>query len=290
MKSVIMLEGGSYWGIYTSGILDVFMEHDVYPDCVVGVSAGALNGVGYVAKQPGRCRDVVLSYGTDSRYLGTRALREERNLVGFDFILREMQDIFPFDEETFYHGGIKFYVCATNCVTGKQEYFDRDDTEDILTAVEASSSMPYICRKVDIGGTPYLDGGCGKHLPMSFLKEHPEYDRVAVILTRRLEYRKKPVSRAKDELARRLYKDYPELLSVLLTEPERYAIERRELEELRDQGRIFLIEPETELPIGRLERDRDKLWAGYRQGQKDGEKYWRQLRDFLQGDVQENTV
>ena len=33
MKNLILLEGGSYRGIYTSGVLDVFMEHDIYPDC-----------------------------------------------------------------------------------------------------------------------------------------------------------------------------------------------------------------------------------------------------------------
>ena len=174
MKSVMMLEGGSYRGIYTSGILDVFMAHEVYPDCVVGVSAGALNGIGYVAKQPGRCRDVVMSYGMDPRYVGTKALRREHNLVGFDFILREMQDILPFDEETFYHSGIKFYATATNCDTGRQEYFDRDGSEDIFTAVAASSSMQYLCRKVQIGEHPYLDGGIGPHLPLRFLKQHPE--------------------------------------------------------------------------------------------------------------------
>ena len=102
MKNLILLEGGSYRGIYTSGVLDVFMEHDIYPDCVMGVSAGALNGLGYVAQQPGRCRDVVLSYGMDPRYVGTKALRKEHNLVGFDFILRELQHVLPFDAESFY--------------------------------------------------------------------------------------------------------------------------------------------------------------------------------------------
>ena len=283
MKSVMMLEGGSYRGIYTSGILDVFMAHEVYPDCVVGVSAGTLNGIGYVAKQPGRCRDVVMSYGMDPRYVGTKALRREHNLVGFDFILREMQDILPFDEETFYHSGIKFYATATNCDTGRQEYFDRDGSEDIFTAVAASSSMQYLCRKVQIGEHPYLDGGIGPHLPLRFLKQHPEYDRVVVILTRRLEYRKHPVRPVMENLARRLYRDYPNLLSVLLTEPERYAAERKELAELRDQGKIFLIEPETELDIGKLERDKAKLRAGYDQGLRDGEKYWEQVKEYLQG-------
>ena len=281
MSSVIMLEGGSYRGIYTSGVLDVLMEHDVYPDCVVGVSAGALNGVGYVAKQPGRCRDVVLSYGMDPRYVGTKALRKEHNLVGFDFILRQMQEILPFDEETFYHGGIKFYATAVNCLTGKQEYFDRDGEEDIMTAIAASSSMPYLCRKVEIGGAPYLDGGTGRHLPLAFLKDHPEYDKVVVILTRRLSYRKQSVSRVMENLARRLYRDYPELLSVLLTEPERYAAEREELKALREAGKIFLIEPEEELPIGRLERDAEKLRAGYAAGRRDGDACWQQVLEYI---------
>ena len=104
-----------------------------------------------------------------------------------------------------------------------------------------------------------------------------------MILTRRLEYRKQPVRPVMENLTRRLYKDYPELQSLLLTEPERYAAERKRLAELRDQGKIFLIEPETELDIGKLERDKEKLWAGYRQGRTDGEKYWQQMRDFLRG-------
>ena len=49
------------------------------------------------------------------------------------------------------------------------------------------------------------------------------------------------------------------------------------------QGKIFLIEPETELDIGKLERDKAKLRAGYNQGLRDGEKYWEQVKEYLQG-------
>jgi len=283
MKSVFLLEGGSYRGIYTSGLLDVLMEHQVYPDCVVGVSAGALNGIGYVAKQPGRCRDVVLSYGMDPRYLGTKALRSEHNLVGFDFILRQMQEILPFDEETFYHGGVKFYAAATNCLTGRQDYFDRDGEADIFDAVAASCSMPYLCRKVEIGGTPYLDGGVGRRLPLSFLREHPEYDRAVVILTRRTEYRRKAPGGAMKNLTRRLYKNYPFLMNLLLNEPEIYARERQRLEEMAAAGQILLLQPEEELGIGKLERDKDTLWRGYNTGRADGEKHWEAIRDYIAG-------
>ena len=36
------LEGGAMRGIYTAGVLDVFLEAGIMPDVVVGVSAGAL--------------------------------------------------------------------------------------------------------------------------------------------------------------------------------------------------------------------------------------------------------
>lgn len=281
MKSVMLLEGGSYRGIYTSGVLDVFMEHDVYPDCVVGVSAGALNGLGYVAKQPGRSKNIVLNYGLDPRYVGTKALRSEHNLVGFDFILRQTQEIYPFDEETFYHSGMKFYAAVVNCDSGEQEYIDRDETEDILAAVAASSSMPFLCRKVKIGGQEYLDGGTGRHLPLDFLRQHPEYDRVVVVLTRRITYRKKPMGGAIRNLGKRLYHNYPKLLDNILRETELYAKERMELEQMEHEGRALVIQPKEELGIGRLERDINKLRQGYETGRQDGIRYLKQVQEYL---------
>ncbi len=281
MNSVMMLEGGSYRGIYTSGILDVFMEHEVYPDCVVGVSAGALNGIGYVGHQPGRCRDVVLSFGLDPRYLGTRALRHEHNLVGFDFILRQMQDILPFDAETFYHGGMDFYAAAVNLSTGRQEYFHQNGPRDIMTAVAASCSMPYFCRKVEMDGQYYLDGGIGRHLPLSFLEEHPEYDRVVVVLTRRTDYPRKAPGGAMKNLARRLYHDYPALLENIFNEAEIYRAERQELMRLAGEGKILLVQPDEELPIGRLERNRQNLRDGYDAGRVIGNRTWETVRDYL---------
>lgn len=284
MKTLAMLEGGSYRGIYTSGVLDVFMENDLYPDCVVGISAGALNGLGYVAKQPGRCRDVVLSYGLDSRYIGTKALREEHSLVGFDFILRQLQHVLPFDEESFHDPARKFYAGATNCRTGQVEFFDRDGGTDFLTAVAASCSMPYLCRKVKLGEDEYLDGGASSRLGLEFLDQHPEYDKVVMVLTRRMSYRKKKPSGLMRTWAERLYRDYPQLIDVLLREDEVYAAEREHLRQLEQQGRVLVLQPQTELDISRLERDMDKLKLGYETGQRDGERYVEKVKDWWKKD------
>jgi predicted patatin/cPLA2 family phospholipase len=280
----MLLEGGSYRGIYTSGVLDVLMEHDLYPDCVVGVSAGSLNGMGYVAKQPGRCRDIVLTYGLDPRYVGGKALRWEHNLIGFDFILRDLQKVLPLDTESFYDPSRKFYAVVTNCRTGQPEFLDRDNCPDFLAALAASSSMPYLCRKVQLDGQEYLDGGVSSRLGLEFLEQHPEYDRVVVVLTRRLQYRKKAPSKLMRNLAHRLYSDYPQLLEVLLQEDELYARDREALARLQQEGRVLVIQPQTELDIARLERDKDKLKLGYETGQRDGERYLEQVRAWFQDD------
>ena len=55
MKKVcLVLEGGSLRGIYTAGVLDAFMDENIKVDAIIGVSAGALFGVNYPSKQPGR--------------------------------------------------------------------------------------------------------------------------------------------------------------------------------------------------------------------------------------------
>ena len=54
MKTGLLLEGGAMRGLYTAGVLDVMMQHDIAVDEIVGVSAGALFGMNYKSKQMGR--------------------------------------------------------------------------------------------------------------------------------------------------------------------------------------------------------------------------------------------
>lgn len=51
MKTGLLLEGGAMRGLYTAGVLDVFMENNIKIDGIVGVSAGALFGMNYKSKQ-----------------------------------------------------------------------------------------------------------------------------------------------------------------------------------------------------------------------------------------------
>ena len=49
MKTGLVLEGGAMRGIYTAGVLDVFLEQGIHFDGVNGVSAGALHGCSFVS-------------------------------------------------------------------------------------------------------------------------------------------------------------------------------------------------------------------------------------------------
>ena len=44
-KATLVLEGGATRGVFTSGALDFLMEQKLYMSHVIGVSAGACNGV-----------------------------------------------------------------------------------------------------------------------------------------------------------------------------------------------------------------------------------------------------
>ncbi len=48
----LVLEGGGMRGVFTCGVLDYLMDHDIRFPYVIGVSAGACNGLSYASRQP----------------------------------------------------------------------------------------------------------------------------------------------------------------------------------------------------------------------------------------------
>ena len=54
LKIGLVLEGGGMRGLYTVGVLDFLMDQAFLADYVIGVSAGAGNGISYVSGQKGR--------------------------------------------------------------------------------------------------------------------------------------------------------------------------------------------------------------------------------------------
>lgn len=116
-KVAIVLEGGSFRGEFTAGVLDVLMENGVEVAACYGTSAGALNGLNYKSRQIGRVNRVNLAFCNDPRYMGAQSLVTTGSMVGYDFILNDVQDrLDPFDNEAFFANPMEMYACATDIV------------------------------------------------------------------------------------------------------------------------------------------------------------------------------
>ena len=52
MKKGLVMEGGAMRGMFTAGVIDVMMEHQITFDGAMGVSAGAVFVCNYKSNQP----------------------------------------------------------------------------------------------------------------------------------------------------------------------------------------------------------------------------------------------
>lgn len=275
----LVLEGGAFRGLYTSGVCDALMEENINMRATIGISAGGMNGVNYVSGQIGRSAHINLKYRNDSRYVGPQALLNNHGIIGFDFILMDLNSECPLDMTRFNAPNRRFVVGATNCNTGEITYFEKGICKDIFAAISASASMPFVSEMVDVEGQPYLDGGCSCAIPYQWALDQG-YKKIIVVRTRDQEFRK-PVDDNHGGLIHRWYHRYPELADRLTESEERYNRQCNELEQLRKDGRIFVIYPSKPIDIGRLERDTSRLGDIYYLGYNDAKNKMSALKAYL---------
>lgn len=275
----IVLEGGGFRGMYTSGVLDCLMEQGINFSCTVGVSAGALNGLNYAAGQIGRSARFNLQYRWDSRYVGVQAYRANHGIIGFDFVLDEYNRFDPLNAEVFYRQDRRFVAVATSCLTGKAEYFEKGKCRELMKAVQASASIPYVSRPVEVEGVPCLDGGCADRVPFQWAVDQG-YEKILVVRTRTRDFRAEPNPRA-SHVAKRFYWRYPEFSQVLAETDEIYNRQCDRMEELEAQGRIFHLAPSETPDVKVLEKDLGKLLSLYQLGYRDAQAQLPALRAYL---------
>ncbi len=277
----LVLEGGALRGTYSVGVMDALMEADINLQCTIGVSAGALNGISYVSGQIGRSARSPLRYRHDPRYFGIGAFFRNGSPFGFDFMFGELsRTLDPLDMERFMRPERRFLAVATDCLTGKPEYFEKGICADIMLATRASSTMPYISKMVSVGGRPYLDGGCSCKIPYQWALDEG-FTSIVVIKTHPAAYRRAPD--AGRNLARLVYgPKWPALAESLARSNADYNHLCNDLERLETEGRIFVFSPSRSMKIGRMEKDLEKLGEWYWLGYHDAQERMSALKSYLQ--------
>lgn len=280
MKTGLLLEGGGMRGLYTAGILDVFMENNIKIDGIIGVSAGALFGMNYKSKQKGRVLRYNKKYAKNRDYMGFYSLLTTGNIMNEDFCFnRIVNELDPVDFETYRNSPIEFYAVVTNVETGKPEYIKLDDLEnkESLEYLRASGSMPFVSKPVIINNKKYLDGGISDSIPIEKIMSMG-YDKIIVVLTRPAGYQKK---KSNSMLPKIYYKQYPKFVETIENRYKKYNEEVEKVEELEKQGKVFLIRPSKLIKIKRVEKDCNKIQEMYDLGQKDTIDNLEKLKQYL---------
>ena len=278
MKVGLVLEGGAMRGMFTAGVLDVFLEEGLRVDGVVGVSAGALFGVNYLSGQKGRVIRYNKRFNRDRNYMGLLPLLREGNLVSTRYAYEEVpRRLDPFDDEAFQRSGVPFYAVVTDVDSGEPAYIQVRSVFRQMDVLRASGSMPMVSRPVEIGGRRYLDGGISDSVPFLWMTGQG-YDKLLVVLTRDMDYRKAPLS----PLLTGLYgRRYPKMAEKLR---ERHTLYNRSIGQLKRweaEGRAFVLRPSEPIAVKRTETDPQKLQAAHDLGVRDARARLEALRAYL---------
>ena len=270
-KTGLVLEGGGMRGVFTSGVLDAFMKHDLYFRYVVAVSAGACNGVSYMSHQIRRARIANINMLGQYDYIGLKHLVTQRSIFDRKLLYDDFpKKLVPFDWETYTKSGAEFEVVTTNCLTGRAEYLSEyKNPQRLNDIIMASSALPFVSSVVEVDGVPMLDGGIIDSIPImrSVEKGH---DFNIVITTRNFGYR----SKGRDiKLPSLIYDDYPRLRVALSHRVEAYNEQLDLLERMERWGDVVVIRPERPMEVGRVTRDTDKLERLYEEGFRLGEEF-----------------
>ena len=123
MKKGFVLEGGAMRGLFSAGVMDVLMENNIWPDGVIGVSAGAAFGCNMKSKQAGRAIRYNKKLANDWRYASLRSLLTTGDYYGGEIRYHYMpRHIDYFDVDTFREIQWSFGLYVQTLGTGKAEY------------------------------------------------------------------------------------------------------------------------------------------------------------------------
>lgn len=280
-RTGLVLEGGAFRGVFTSGVLDVLMENNISTDYVVGVSAGAGNGMGFVSRQIGRTRNVIKPWDSRVNYFGMKQVLTHGkflnlNVMFYDYPYKQ----FPYDFDEFKKSPIELEVVVANCDTGKAEYYDeRENIDKFLKLGMASCSVPILCKPVEIDGMHYLDGSICDSIPVERAVEKG-CDRILVIMTKNRKEAPTNYKKMKAVMAMKYGRKFPKFYQALLERTDVYKRQLKVLKQLEKEGRVIVLRPDMEC-IKKFEQDNNKVEEFYQNGRKIAEENLDRIKEFF---------
>ncbi|MBQ9677672.1 MAG: patatin family protein [Prevotella sp.] len=279
MRKGLVLEGGAMRGLWTAGVTDVMMEHNIYPDGLIGVSAGAAFGCNIKSRQIGRAIRYNTRFAKDPRYSGLRSLLKSGDYFNAEFgyhVVPKQYDLF--DDNAFEQNPMEFIVVCTDVETGEAVYQPLEKADyDTYEWIRASASMPLASKVIELGGRKLLDGGVADSIPLEYF-ESLGYDRNVVILTQPKGFVKEPNKLM--PIMRIALRKYPNMVQAMAQRHVMYNQELAYVADAETKGRCLVIRPDEKIPIGHISHDPEEMRHVYEIGRAVGERYIEQIKEF----------
>ena len=149
------LSGGFIKGFAHLGVMQALIEHDIKPEIISGVSAGALAGVFYAdGNEPYKVLDFFSGHKFQDLTkmvipkMGLFDLTDFIDFLKSNLKAKHLEDL-----------KIPLIVTATDFDHGRSVHFRKGE---IAERVAASCCMPVMFNPVKINGTHYVDGEIGR--------------------------------------------------------------------------------------------------------------------------------
>ncbi len=279
--SILCLQGGAMRSVFTDGVLDAFLDNNILFKTIYGVSASSKDMFYYASGQKGVAYKANLECALDPNTFNMANALMGKPVIDSNYYFTEIRDKkYPYKIDTIKENGIDLYIGCTNIDT-MEEVFFKAPCANLDKKIEASCSLPVIQPMINIDGANYLDGGVMENIPLSdALKQNKK---IIVVTTRERDF----VSGESTEDAlfngfiNMKYQAYPKLRDKLLNRDSDYQKEIDNINNLEDEGKIFVIRPSRATNVTRLERDETKLKTLYLDGYNEGIKLLEDLYEFL---------
>lgn len=276
-NSGLVLEGGGNRSIYTSGVLDAFIEKEIEFPYVIGVSAGSCNATSYIAKNYRRQHDIIINYSNDKHYMGLGNILKGHSFLNTDWIFGELAyDISPLNQDEFDKSNTVLCAVATNALTGKPEYFYPKSMRNGCDELKASCSLPGVTNGVEIGGTTFFDGGLVDSIPLERAFDDG-CKKAVVILTQCKGYAKSPMN----PKVKKIFKKFPKIGEAAVNRHIMYNTQLEFVKQCEENGTALVIQPAAPLNVSTLEKDVSKLESIYQLGYKQGLDRADEIKAFL---------
>lgn len=276
----LVLEGGGSRGIFTSGVLDAFIDAGIEFPYVIGVSAGSCNAASFIGKNYRRQHDITINYCNDKRYMSVQSIIKNGQYLNLEWDFGELTyDIMPLDYDTYEKSNTQLCAVATNAKTGKPEYFYPKDLREYgCPYLKASCALPVATRGVEIGGETYFDGGITDSIPLKRAFEDG-CKKAVVILTQVRGFVKQPIKQQR--AVHRILKKYPALAEAVLNRHEMYNRQLEYIFEQEKKGSCMVIAPARDLNCSAIEKNTDKLERIYQLGLAQGKMKTDEIKALL---------